>query len=76
MVASLLLCVVRKTTKTKLSGFKCLWEESQDSSVHLCDMGVPCLLDEWGPLCEYRNTLKTLEVLEEKFAGLRLSQKG
>lgn len=38
--------------------------------------GTPCLLDEWGPLSEYRDTLKTVGVLEEDFCRLEVNAQG
>lgn len=36
---------------------------------------MACPLDEWGPLCEYGDSLTTVNGLEESFQSLRLVHK-
>lgn len=44
-------------------------------AILICWHGVACLFDEWGPLGEYRDALKTVRGLEEILQSGRLMHK-
>lgn len=73
-VAWFWLWVVRCAAKTEPSGVGVCVGESR-MAVLISMYGAACLFDKWGPPCEYRDALKTVNSLEEILQSWRLMHK-